>query len=218
MNDLNDFYAANETIERDPVKRLNAGTERSCERILPADLPADVRNAILGSRLGALHARAKEAIERGQAHLIDGILAEFASDLGRALDFEREHSLKVVMPADEIRRASGAGLFEKFAWHRETGMIVRLLDVGDRIGIVNFREIEVRGPDGATRTITRRDPRFDQYRPISRSKESFYAEWCTPTSTWEEAEAAAKREIEIAQRPFSATSGPNAGEATVVRR
>src|ERR1700729_3949250 len=115
--DITEFFEANEkTIERDPVRRLNAHVEQICKRILPDDLPAGVRTAIEGSRLAELHSRAKDAIESGRAHLLGAMCDEFAGSLGRALDFEREHgALKVVTPADEIKRLSRQ--WERFHWN-----------------------------------------------------------------------------------------------------
>ena len=63
--DLTDFFAANETIERDPVKRLNAGTARICERIVPDDFPPDIdlRSCVQGSMR---YTAGKSAIENGR--------------------------------------------------------------------------------------------------------------------------------------------------------
>ena len=101
--DLTEFFAANETIERDPVKRLNAGTARICERIVPDDFPPDIRLAVLRSRFDALHGRAKSAIESGRADLIESILADFANDLRGVVQLERER-LRANTSADEVKR------------------------------------------------------------------------------------------------------------------
>ena len=116
-------------------------------------------------------------------------------------------------PADEVKRISTAGWFEKLAWHKEPWILAQILERGERIEKVDFREITT-----SKRTITRRDPAFDALRPISMSKEHWFNQICTPPSIVDEAEAAAKREADHAARPFSATSGPNAGEATVMQR
>jgi hypothetical protein len=202
---MEDFYTANETIERDPVKRLNARVEQICNRILPDDLPADVRAAIEGSRLAALHTRAKDAIERGREYLLEEvILPDFANELRDALNFERTNgALKVTTGADEIKRCSGRGDWERFVWNGfETGTISRVLERGERIESVGFREIKT-----SKRTIVRRDEIFDRFRPISNSREHWLKQ-CTPESQILERERMAAREATESARPFHQQSGP----------
>jgi hypothetical protein len=213
--DITEFFEANEkTIERDPVRRLNARVEQICKRILPDDLPADVRVTILDSRLTALHARAKALIERGRTHLLDVALDEFTEDLGKALYFERQHgALKVCTPADEVRRISGAGLWSRFHWNgHETGTLLLVLKPGETIKGVGFREIVT-----SERTIVRYDAIFDAFRPNGYSVE-FWRKGCTSENEIAAAEAMERHEAAVRERPFSATSGPNASESTVVRR
>ncbi|MGA7873048.1 MAG: hypothetical protein WCA22_19330 [Candidatus Binatus sp.] len=214
-----DFSAANKLIERDPVVMGERLARAACDRILLPDLPVDVLHKGLSQRVGALSGRMKDAVERGRAYLIaETIIPEFANDLRDWMSYERRSgALKPWSAADKGK--GKAHLFEGFAWHREPGMIIRRLERGDDFGKITFREVEIVGADGTHKpSFVRRDPRIDDYRPVGRSKESWYQEWCTPESVIAEAEAAARREEEIATRPFSATSGPNAGEATVVRR
>ena len=75
---------------------------------------------IEGSRLVALHNRAKDAIESGKFHLIDGMLVDFANDLHAALSFERQNGALKVMTADtEVKRcAAAAGLLPEIHLER----------------------------------------------------------------------------------------------------
>jgi hypothetical protein len=211
--DIEEFFAANETIERDPVRRLNARVEQLCARILPADLPPDVRAAIEGSRLSALHTRAKDAIERGRTDLIDSILAEFASDLGRALDFERRPGgrLYIGLQADEAKRVAATGYFEKYLINGfEVRALADGLEPGEKIDIHTpaFRVIKTN-----RREIARGSDFFDRGRPAGYSKE-FWLKKCTPADRLAEAENAAKREETEAARPLwndspAAGAGPH---------
>jgi hypothetical protein len=203
---IEEFFAANEsTIETNPVVWLNKGAKRIVVRILPPDLPPDLRIALLRSRLSALHARGKDAIERGRADLIDGILADFANDVRAALNFERTSgALKIVLAADEVRRC--AGWFEENAWRQEPWLLAQILEQGETIDKPNSDSRHIKT---SKRTFTRRDPAFDALRPVNQSREHWYSQVCTPESVIAEAEAATKREAKEAARPFSDFSGPN---------
>lgn len=164
-----EFKTANATIEHNPVKRLNARVDQICDRILPADLRADVRDMIEGSRLAALHNRAKEAIETGRFHLIDSMLLDFANDIHAAYQFElTSGALKIVTSADEVKRLAHMGLWQKYCWNGfHTTTLVECLEPGD-LPIISVDYDEIRT---SSRTITRADDFWDSLRPNGTSKE-----------------------------------------------
>jgi hypothetical protein len=88
------------------------------------------------------------------------------------------------------------------------------LEPGERIDI---HTSALRAIKTDRREILRGGDFFDQLRPSGYSRE-FWLRQCTSANRLAEAERMANRKAEIAARPFSATSGPNAGEATVIQR
>jgi hypothetical protein len=205
MNE-NDFNFV-DRFEIDPRPNFKARASAIRKRELDG-IPDDIAERIDASPRRQLEVRSKAAIESGRFVQLDAILTDYAIALGNAVAWERrEGALKPWRAEDQLKRV--ANLLEQYAWHREQRMILNLLEEGDDFGHIDFRSLEVHGRDAATKTsIVRRDPRFDNFRPVGRSKEHFYNEWCTPESAIAEAEDAARREKEIASRPFRETSGP----------
>jgi hypothetical protein len=211
-----EFFAANETIEFNPVKRLNTRVNQICDRILPADLRQDARGVIEGSRLTLLHTRARDAIESGRFHLIDGMLVDFANELLTAFQFElRSGLLKPWSASDEVKRCASAGYFERNLINGfEVCALRDGLEPGEQIDI---HASALRAIKTDRREILRGGDFFDRLRLSGYSKE-FWLRQCTSTARLAEAERMLNRKAEIASRPFSASSGPNAGESTVIQR
>ena len=201
---IEEFFAANETIEFNPVKRVNARVKQICEQILPADLRPDVRVVIEGSRLAALHNRAKGAIERGRTDLIEPMLADFANDLRAALNFERTSGALKAMTADtEVKRIANAGLFQKFCWNgHHTHTLAERLEQDD-LPIVS---VDYDGITTSKRTIRRDDDFWDLLRPSGTSKE-FWAKRGVPDLVVQRAKDMAQHVERERNRPFAETSG-----------
>jgi hypothetical protein len=198
--DEKEFFAANEAIETNPVVWLNKGAERTWLNILPADLPPDLRIALLDSRLTALHARGKKLIESGNAHLIAVAISDFGDELRVALYRDRQPGgrLHVVLPADELKRVAASGYLEKYLINgHEVAALIDGLELGEQIDITvpAFRAIKTN-----RREIARGSDFFDRLRPSGYSK-TFWLSKCTSAARLAEAETMEKHVAAERERP-----------------
>jgi hypothetical protein len=203
METLDEFFAANETIERDPVKWLNRLTEQTCERILPPDLPPDLRVALLRSRLSTLHARGKDAIESGRAYLITDAVSDFGNDLRGALAYERASgALKPWRREDEIKKFAGRGDWERHLYNaHEVICAQQLLPEGAHILAVGWHGVTTDKGE-----IPRGE--YESLRPVSTSR----AHWESLNTPGHVIQVAIEREKYVERernRPFSEMSGPS---------
>ncbi len=196
-----EFDEAVDAIEIDRRKNLKVTVANILEREL-ADIPADVAEEYLPSRLQKLAKQCKDPLECGRYDRIDELLEEFARDLSRAMSWERrEGSLRPLTVLSECKRVAGrlgACLWNGFS----IAQLVSVLTPADLpILSISLREIK---------TTSRRIQRGfeEQTRPVSNSPEHWRS-LATPENEIREKEAADERERAQAARPFSDYSGPN---------
>lgn len=198
---IQEFNSAIDAIEIDPRVRLKAATERIIDRYL-SDVPQEIADQIAASRLQALAARASDLLQRGLWDRIDSALTDFASSLDEALAFERRVGrLRLVTPESEVARC--AGTLTRFLWNpHEITCSKGTMVEGEQILLISRRAITT-----TKRMITRRDPGWDQFRPITNSR-AWWASLCTPEAKIAAAEEMERREAAEASRPFSDFAGP----------
>ena len=181
--------------------------------------PDDIRDEILSRELTEITPDAEHAYEHGSfdGRCREGLLARFRAGLERAISFERRPGgrLYTWLPSDEVQRVAATGYFSKYVVNGfEVAALGSGLEQGERIDVTvpAFRSIKT-----DRREILRGGDFFDHNRPSNTSK-GFWLGQCTSAARLAEAEAMANRKAEVAARPFSASSGPNAGESTVMQR
>jgi hypothetical protein len=200
-------------IEADPRDYLKVGLKRADERER-SDIPEETFDTIAGPLRQRLAERAERQVKRRDYDRIDALLTEYAVELRAAIGWHRrEGMLKPMTAESEVKRIANAGFFQKFYWNGwEVKALNEFLENGEQILEVDFYKIVT-----SKRTIARAGDFFDAGRPSGYSKQ-FWMGNATPAARLAEAEAAAKRDDEVARRPFSSTSGPHAGVETVVQR
>jgi hypothetical protein len=197
-------------IEIDPRPNFVRRVEGIIAREIPDYLPTEVANLLLDRRLAETYGRAKEVIESGHAEQLDSILHDFTLSLRTGVQWERDHGvLRVVTPADEIKRANELGWFEKFKWNaHETNCVLELLKLrqsktGERehIESVGYKSIVT-----DKREIHR--GQFDALRLNSMTLD-FWRKLGTPEQIIADAEAMEYREAAQEARPFRESAGPH---------
>jgi hypothetical protein len=204
-------------IDFDLTKNFDAAVERNEASEVDKTLTPELRESVIARPRAELDARVQDALRNFRIDLIPAALADYKSALRERMRFERtQGSLKQpAMPADEVKRAAVTGYFRNYLINGfEVAALADGLEPGEQIDttVPAFRAIKT-----DRREIARGGDFFDRLRPTGYSKQ-FWLGQCTSPARLDEAEKMLKREAEIAARPFSATSGPNAGQATVIRR
>ncbi len=207
----------NMAIDFDLQKHFDAAVDRIDAREVDEALTPQQRESIITQPRAALDARVQDALRNFRIDLIQAALTDYKNALRERMRFERTHGF-LKQPAtltDECRRVAASGYFRKYLINgHEVAALADGLELGEQIDITvpAFRAIKTN-----RREIARGSDFFDRLRPSGYSKE-FWLRQCTPAAKLAEAEKMAQREAEIANRPFSSTSGPHAGESTVVQR
>jgi hypothetical protein len=204
-------------VDFDLTKHFTAAVARIEAIEVDQTAPPELRESIITQLRTALCARVQGALADFRIDRIPAALADYKSGLRERMEWERTRgSLKQpATPADEVKRVAAAGYFDRNLINGfETHALMEGLEPGERIDI---HASALRAIKTDRREILRGGDFFDQLRPSGYSRE-FWLRQCTSAARLAEAEKMANRIAEIAARPFSATSGPNAGEATVIQR
>jgi hypothetical protein len=204
-------------IDFDLKKHFDEAVERIEAQEIDQALTPELRDSAITQPRASLYARVQEALRNFRVDLIPAALADYKNALRERMQFERTHGAlkQPPMPDDEVRRVAATGYFRR---NLINGFEVKAIAAGLEPGeTIDINAGALRAIKTDRREIARGSDFFDRLRPSGYSKE-FWLRQCTPAPRLAEAEDMAKRETEIAQRPFSSTSGPNAGESTVIQR
>jgi hypothetical protein len=207
----------NIAIDFDLQKHFDAAVERIEAQVVDMTLTPELRASAITRPRAELDARVQERLRDFRIDLIPAALADYKSALRERMTWERTHGVlkQPATPYDEVKRCASAGYFERNLINGfEIHALADGLEPGEQID-VHASALRVIKTD--RREIPRGSDFFDRLRPSGYTKE-FWLRGCTPATKLAEAEKMAQREIEIAARPFSATSGPTAGLSDVIRR
>jgi hypothetical protein len=204
-------------IDFDLAKTFDAAVERIEAIEINQALAPELRESITKQARAELDARVQELVRDFRIDRIPAALADYKSALRERMTFEFTHGAlkQPATPADEVNRVAATGYFSKYLINGfEINALRDGLELGEQIDIhtSGLRVIKTN-----RREIPRGSDFFDRLRPSGYTK-SFWLAQCTPAAKLDHAEKMAQREAEIAARPFSATSGPHAGESTVIQR
>jgi hypothetical protein len=204
-------------IDFDLKKHFAAAVERIEALEVDKTHAPELRESVITQPRAALYARVQDALRNFRIDLIPAALADYKGALRERMSFERTHGAlkQPATPSDEVKRVAATGFFRR---NLINGFEIRALADGLEPGeTIDIHASALRAIRTDRREIARGSDFFDRLRPTGYSKE-FWLRQCTSPDRLAEAENMAKREAEIAQRPFSSTSGPNASESTVIQR
>jgi hypothetical protein len=204
-------------IDFDFQKHFAAAVEGIEAQEINQTLTPEQRESIVTNPRAALYARVRELLRDFRLDRIPAALADYKGELREKMRFERTRGFlkQPATSADEVNHIAALGYFSKYLINGfEVNALRDGLELGERIDVTipAFRFIKT-----DRREIVRGSDFFDRLRPSGYTKE-FWMKQCTPAARLAEAEAMEGRRERLAERPFSATSGPNAGESTVIQR